>query len=201
MTVAIKLDREQLRRAVQEEYAAVAVCPLNGFHFHTGRYLAGLLGYPEPELAALPDSVVESFAGVGNPFSLGRLDPGEVVVEVGSGAGLDSLLAAQQVGPAGRVIGVDMTEAMLSKARENSALVGAGNLEFREGFAEHLPVASASADVVISNGVLNLCPDKDAAWKEIFRVLKPGGRFQIADIIVRKPVPEEGKQDIALWTG
>jgi arsenite methyltransferase len=132
---------------------------------------------------------------------LGRLNPGEIVVEVGSGAGLDAILAAQQVGPAGRVIGVDMTERMLDKARQNAALMGLTNLEFRHGYAEELPIVDSVADVVISNGVLNLCPDKLAAWQEIYRVLKPGGRFQIADIVVAREVPESAQRDISLWTG
>jgi SAM-dependent methyltransferase len=200
MPVALELDRQELRKAVQDEYTEVATCPMNGFHFHTGRRLAHLLGYPVAEVEALPDRVVESFAGVGNPFAWGGLRPGEAVVEVGSGAGLDSILAAGQVGPAGRVIGVDMTEAMLAKARHNTASVGAANVEFRRGYAEELPVPAGIADVVISNGVINLCPDKLAAWREIFRVLKPGGRFQIADIVVAREVPESAQRDISLWT-
>jgi SAM-dependent methyltransferase len=201
MAAVVELDLRELREAVREEYTEVATCPMNGFHFHTGRQLAHLLGYPAAELEALPDRAVESFAGVGNPFALGRLESGEVVVEVGSGAGLDSVLAAQQVGPTGRVIGVDMTEAMLAKARDNAASVGAANVEFRRGFAEELPVPDGGVDVVISNGVLNLCPDKSSAWGEIYRVLRPGGRFQIADIVVAKEVPESARGDISLWTG
>jgi SAM-dependent methyltransferase len=201
MALMFRLDVDQLRSAIQEEYADVAACPTKGFHFHTGRPLAGMLGYDPAEVDRLPDRVVESFAGVGNPFALGRLHPGETVVEVGSGAGLDAILAAGQVGPTGRVIGVDMTLAMLAKARANAALVGAGNTEFREGFAEALPVPDATADVVISNGVINLCPDKEPAYREIFRVLKPGGRIQIADIVVREAVPDDAREDISLWTG
>jgi SAM-dependent methyltransferase len=200
MPAAITLDRQELRQAVRDEYTEVATCPLNGFHFHTGRRLAHLLGYPA-EVESLPDRVVESFAGVGNPFALGRLSSGEVVVEVGSGAGLDSILAARQVGRSGRVIGVDMTEAMLAKARANAEAVGAANVEFRRGYAEELPVPDAGADVVVSNGVLNLCPDKAAAWAEIYRALKPGGRFQVADIVLGKAVPEAALADISLWTG
>ncbi|HEX2172645.1 MAG TPA: methyltransferase domain-containing protein [Dehalococcoidia bacterium] len=201
MRTSLKLDVDQLRQAVQEEYADVATCPTKGYHFHTGRPLARLLGYDEEAIAALPESVVESFAGVGNPFAFGRLKAGETVVDLGSGAGLDTLLAAQQVGPTGRVIGVDMTEAMLAKARANAALLGATNVEFRKGYLEQLPVEDASVDVVISNGVINLCPDKEAVWREVARVLKPGGRVQIADIIVGKPVPEGAKENIDLWTG
>jgi arsenite methyltransferase len=197
----INLDVARLRRAVQAEYEEVATNPARGFHFHTGRPLAALLGYDPADLEGLPDEAVESFAGVGNPWVWGRLRPGEVVVEVGSGAGLDALIAARQVGPLGRVIGVDMTSAMLEKARQNAALVGVANAEFREGLAESLPVPDGSADVVTSNGVLNLCPDKDAAYAELFRVLKPGGRLQIADIVVRRAVPRDAREDIDLWSG
>lgn len=201
MSVSGKLDIDQLRQAVQGEYAEVATCPAKGYHFHTGRPLTQLLGYDAVAVAALPDSAVESFAGVGNPFALGRLQTGETVVDLGSGAGLDVLLAAQQVGPSGRVIGVDMTDAMLDKARANVRLVGATNVEFLQGYLENLPVEDASVDVVISNGVINLCPDKEAVWREVARILKPGGRVQIADIIVGKQVPEGAKENIDLWTG
>jgi len=197
----INLDVARLRRAVQDEYAEVAMDPAKGFHFHTGRPLAALLGYDPAEVDPLPDVVVESFAGVGNPWLWGRLGPGECVVEVGSGAGLDAIIAARQVGPAGRVIGVDMTPAMLEKARANAERADVTNAEFREGLAEALPVPDGFADVVTSNGVINLCPDKDAAYGELFRVLKPGGRLQIADIIVTRAVPQDAREDIDLWTG
>jgi arsenite methyltransferase len=201
MTTTVVLDVDVLRTAIQEEYAEVAACPLKGFHFHTGRFLANRLGYPSDHVDALPDPVVESFAGVGNPFSWGELEPGETVVDLGCGAGFDTILAAQMVGVEGRVIGIDMTPAMLQKAGRNAELLGLGNVDFREGYLEELPVADATADVVISNGVVNLCPDKGTVLAEAFRVLKPGGRLQIADIIVAKAVPEGAKQDIALWTG
>ena len=201
MAVDLALDTAMLRTAIQEEYAEVAACPLKGFHFHTGRFLADRLGYPHERVDALPDAVVESFAGVGNPFSWGDLRPGETVVDLGSGAGFDAVLAAEMVGPAGRVIGVDMTPAMLVKARRNAELLGLRHAEFREGFLEELPVADATADVVISNGVINLCPDKAAALGEAYRVLKPGGRLQVADILVAKEVPQSAKADIGLWTG
>jgi len=201
MSVALKLDVGRLRAAIQEEYTAVATCPTRGFHFHTGRPLARLLGYDPSWIDPLPDPVVESFAGVGNPFALGLLQPGETVVEVGCGAGLDAILAARQVGPAGQVIGVDMTPAMLARARANAPLVGVINVSFREGLAEALPVADETADVVISNGVINLCPDKEGAYREIFRVLRPGGRVQIADIVVQREVPQDAREDIDLWTG
>jgi SAM-dependent methyltransferase len=201
MTTRVLLDIDVLRTAIQEEYAEVAACPLKGFHFHTGRFLADRLGYPSQRVDALPDPVVESFAGVGNPFTWGDLEPGETVVDLGCGAGFDTFLAAQMVDSAGRVIGVDMTTAMLNKARRNAELLGLDNVDIREGYLEELPVADSTADVVISNGVINLCPDKAAVLAEAFRVLKPGGRLQIADIMVAKAVPEDAKQDIALWTG
>jgi arsenite methyltransferase len=201
MAVTLKLDVQRLRSAIQAEYAEVATTPDKGFHFHTGRPLARMLGYAEAETDPLPEAVVESFAGVGNPFVFGRLRPGETVVEVGSGAGFDAILAARQVGSTGCVIGVDMTQAMLEKAGANAARLGLGNIEFRHGYAEELPVADGTADVVISNGVINLSPDKQAVFREIARVLKPGGRIQIADIIVQQAVPEAAKENIDLWTG
>jgi SAM-dependent methyltransferase len=201
MATPVTLDLSLLRSAIQEEYAEVASCPAKGFHFHVGRPLAARLGYPAERVAPLPDPAVESFAGVGNPFSWGSLAPGESVLDLGSGAGFDSILAGQMVGPTGRVIGVDMTPAMVEKARRNAALVGLANVEFREGFLESLPVPDASVDVVVSNGVINLCPDKAAVLAEAFRVLKPGGRLQIADIVVGRAVPEDAKADISLWTG
>jgi SAM-dependent methyltransferase len=195
------LDLGVLRTAIQDEYGEVAACPVAGFHFHVGRPLAVRLGYPGAEIDAFPDPVVESFAGVGNPFSWGEFLPGEFVLDLGSGAGLDSILAARMVGAAGRVIGVDMTPAMLAKARRNAEILGLDHVEFREGYLEALPVPDAAADAVISNGVINLCPDKHAVLSEAFRVLKPGGRIQISDIVVSRAVPEDAKADIALWTG
>jgi SAM-dependent methyltransferase len=201
MSVTPRLDVQQLRTAIQHEYAEVATTPEKGFHFHTGRPLASMLGYDVSETDTLPDSVIESFAGVGNPFAFGQLRPGETVVEVGSGAGFDAVLAARQVGPTGHVIGVDMTPAMLEKATANAALLTLSNLEFRQGYVEELPIPVGTADVVISNGVINLSPDKAAVFGEIARVLKPGGRIQIADIVVAKAVPEAAKENIDLWTG
>lgn len=190
-----------LRHAIREEYAAVATDPGRGFHFHTGRHLAALLGYDERWLSAVPETSIESFAGTGNPFHLGVPEPGERVVDVGCGAGIDSLIAAGMVGPQGRVIGVDMTPAMLEKARASAKAARVAHVEFREGYGEALPVPDGWADVVISNGVLNLMPDKRAALQEMARVLKPGGRLQIADILVQRPVPESAKRTIDLWTG
>lgn len=195
------IDLTALREAIQHEYDEVATTPTKGFHFHVGRFLANRLGYPGAQVESLPDSIVESFAGVGNPFALGALDTGEVVLDLGSGAGFDAILAAQQVGPTGRVIGIDMTPSMLDKARANAALLGLEQMEFRQGVVESLPIADDSVDVIISNGVINLIPDKDTVFAEAFRVLKPGGRLQIADIIVERDVPAEARNDIDLWTG
>lgn len=192
---------DQLRHAIQEEYALVAEEPERGFHFHTGRPLAQMLGYEEAWLAGVPEGSIESFAGTGNPFQLGRLHSGEHVVDVGCGAGIDSLIAARMVRPHGMVVGVDMTPAMLAKARRSAAQAQATNVEFREGYSEGLPVPDGWADVVISNGVLNLMPDKAKALQEMARVLKPGGRLQIGDILVQKSVPEDAKRNIDLWTG
>jgi SAM-dependent methyltransferase len=201
MVTEVLLDVDLLRSAIQEEYAEVAACPLKGFHFHTGRFLAARLGYPDERVAALPDPVVESFAGVGNPFAWGEPAAGETVLDLGSGAGFDLLQAAAMAGPIGYAIGIDMTAAMLDKARANAALLGLTNTEFREGYLEDLPVAEASVDLVISNGVVNLCPDKTTVLAEAFRVLKPGGRMQLSDIILSRAVPADGKADISLWTG
>ena len=177
----------------------VAESPDTGFHFHTGRPLAKRLGYADSWVDALPEGAVESLAGTGNPFTLGELVPGERVVDVGCGAGFDSLIAAHLVGPTGHVIGVDMTPEMLQKARDAVAEAGMSHAEIKEGYAESLPVPDGWADVVISNGVVNLCPDKPAVFAEMLRVLKPGGRIQIADIRVDKAVPPSA--DIDLWTG
>jgi arsenite methyltransferase len=201
VALAPKLDLGRLRSAIQEEYAEVAHNPTKGYHFHVGRDHALRLGYDRAALDRLPDSVVESAVPIGNPFALGRLAPGERVVEVGSGAGMDAILAAWQVGPTGQVVGVDMTDAMLEKARAGAAEAGVTNVEFREGLAEHLPVEDSWADVVISNGVINLCPDKEAVYREVFRVLKPGGRIQIVDTAVKEAVPEDSREDVELWAG
>ena len=195
------VDVNRLRAEVKLKYREVATTPDKGFHFHTGRPLAAMLGYPLDVVDALPAEVVESFAGVNNPFSMGDLQPGQIVVDVGSGAGFDALLAARMVGPSGRVIGVDMTAEMREKAASNARLSGVANVEWRDGLAEELPLEDASADVVISNGAINLCPDKPAVYREIHRVLRPGGRIQISDVVVQKPVPADAKADIDLWTG
>ena len=198
---SLLLKPETLREEIQKEYSVVATNPEKEFHFHTGRRLAGVLEYDEEMVNSLPEIGIESFAGTGNPFAMGRLNAGENVVDVGSGAGFDSLLAARMVGPEGRVIGVEMMEAMLEKARSAAEAAGITNVEFKQGLAERLPVEEGWADVVISNGVINLCMDKLRAFSQLFRALKPGGRLQIADIIVQKAVPDSAKQKIDLWTG
>jgi arsenite methyltransferase len=199
-TAAVVVDAAQLREEVKSKYREVAIDPHGEFHFHTGRYLAKHLCYDDALVGALPDVAVESFAGVANPFSIEPLSKGERVVDIGSGAGFDSFVAAHHVGPTGRIVGVDMTEAMLAKSQETTRKLGLDNVEFRDGLAERLPVEDAWADVVISNGVINLCADKRAVFSEIYRVLRPGGRLQFADIANGKPVPEAAIQNIDLWT-
>ena len=191
---------EVLRKEVQIRYTEVAESPDQTFHFHHGRPMAEILGYTMDQVDAMPTQAVESFAGVGNPFSVGSIQPGETVLDVGSGAGFDCFIAGQAVGPVGKVIGVDMTEAMLDKARDIAQQMGLDQVEFRHGFAEELPVADGSVDVAISNGVINLCPDKYKAFEEVFRTLKPGGRLYLADIVVHKPVPDAAKANVDLWT-
>lgn len=195
------VDAEVLREEVRRKYRHVASDPGGEHHFHTGRRLARLLGYPDETVDALPDAAVESFAGIANPFSLRPPQPGERVVDVGSGAGFDSFVAAGHVGAQGSVVGVDMTAEMLAKARRNAAQLGLDHVEFREGLAETLPVDDAWADVVISNGVFNLCPDKAAVFEEARRVLAPGGWLQFGDIANGNPVPLEALRQIDLWTG
>jgi arsenite methyltransferase len=196
------VDPNQLRDEVRAKYRDVAAHPDAAHHFHTGRRLSSILGYDDEVVAGMPDRAVESFAGVGNPFSIRPLQAGERVVDVGSGAGFDSFIAAELVGATGAVVGVDMTAEMLSKSRATAQALGiAGRVEFREGLAESLPVEDSWADVIISNGVINLCPDKRAVFEEIRRVLRPGGILQFADIANGRPVPEEAMRQIDLWTG
>ena len=194
------VDADALREEVKRKYREVAVDPHGAFHFHTGRYLARCLGYDDDFVRSLPDRAVKSFAGVANPFALRTLTKGERVVDVGSGAGFNSFVAAHQVGPNGKVVGIDMTEEMLAKSRASAEVMKLGHVEFREGLAEELPVADNWADVVISNGVINLCTDKRVVFSEILRVLRPGGHLQFADIANGEPVPEAAIQNIDLWT-
>jgi arsenite methyltransferase len=201
MAVDVDIDVEVLKCEIKKTYARVSTEPDKDFVFPTGRAWALDLGYPPDLLARLPEAAAESFAGVANPFALGSLEPGEVVLDVGSGAGTDSLVAAQMVGSEGRVTGIDMTPEMLAKARGASAEMRATNVEFLEGEAESLPFGDGTIDVVISNGVIDLIPDKDAVFSEIHRVLRPGGRIQIADVTIQNPVSDEGRRNIDLWTG
>ena len=197
----VDVDTDTLRKAIQDEYKEVAKNPGKGFHFHTGRTLTKIVGYKDALFEGVSESAIEAFAGTGNPFAMGALTPGENVVDIGSGGGIDSLVAARMVGPGGEVVGIDMTPAMLEKARTAAAESDIDNVEFREAYMEGLPVADGWADVVISNGVLNLTPDKQKVLAEMFRILRSGGRLQIGDILVDREVPEEAKRKIDLWTG
>jgi SAM-dependent methyltransferase len=194
------VDPVALREEVKAKYREVAVDPHGAYHFHTGRPLAKRLGYDDAVVGPMPDAAVESFAGVGNPFSLAPLAPGERVVDIGSGGGFDSFVAAGQVGASGQVVGIDMTQEMLDKSRRTASQMGLAHVEFREGLVEEMPVEDGWADVVISNGVINLCADKRRVFSEIQRVLKPGGYLQFADIANGKPVPEAAIRNVDLWT-
>lgn len=195
------LDTGLLREEIQRVYTQVICDPKQGYHFHTGpAYAATLLGYSRAELAELPDSVTAPFAGVGNPLSMGMPGPGETVVDIGAGSGMDAFLAAKAAGASGCVIAVDMTDAMLERGRDNVALTGMTHVQFRRGLAEALPVEDRTVDLVISNGVINLCPDKTTVFREAFRVLKPGGRVQIGDIVVHKDIPPAARENIEIWT-
>jgi len=200
MSDKVMVDEEALREQVRVKYREVATEPNRTYHFHTGRPLAARLGYDTAVVGVLPDVAVESFAGVANPFSLRPLARGERVVDMGSGGGFDSFIAVSQIGSEGKLVGVDMTEEMLEKSRSTAKLLGHKNVEFREALAENLPVEDNWADVVISNGVINLCADKRKVFSEILRVLRPGGRLQFADIANSKPVPESAIRNIDLWT-
>ena len=200
MSDGLPVDAIALREEVKSKYRAVAVDPHGGYHFHTGRPLARRLGYDRAVVAALPDSAVEAFAGVGNPFSLGVLRPGERIIDLGSGGGFDCFIAAGQVGSEGHVVGVDMTEEMLGRSRAAAAAMDLRNVEFRQGTIEDLPVEQGWADVAISNGVINLCADKRQVFAEVMRVLRPGGRLQFADIANGKEVPAGALRNIDLWT-
>ena len=197
----IPVDIVVLREEIRRTYTDVSDDQEQEFIFPTGRSWAQELGYPEPELERVPDATVDSFAGVANHWTLGAIDPGAVVLDLGCGSGTDLLIAAQMTGPGGRAIGVDMTPAMLSRARENAREMGLENVEVQESLIESLPVDAASVDVVISNGVIDLVPDKDAVFAEIDRVLRPGGRLQVADVVIHKELSEDARARIDLWTG
>ena len=200
MTDTLPVNSEALREEVKIKYREVATQPNGQYHFHTGRPLTRRLGYDAALVDALPEAAVESFAGVANPFAMRSLDAGEKVVDAGSGAGFDCFMASAQVGSEGRVVGVDMLQEMLEKSANTAANMGLENIEFREGLIEALPVEDGWADVVISNGVFNLCADKKLAFTEVWRVLRPGGQLQFGDIANGKPVPESAIRDIDLWT-
>jgi arsenite methyltransferase len=202
MTVErIAVDVGVLRSEIRRTYTDVSTEQEREFIFPTGRAWAEELGYPEPELARVPDATAESFAGVANLWLLGRVEPGSVVLDLGCGAGTDLLIAAQMTGPAGRAIGVDMTPAMLERAAASAGEMGLANVELHESLIESLPLADASVDVLISNGVIDLVPDKDAVLDEIDRVLRPGGRLQLADVVIHNEVSEDARGRIDLWTG
>ena len=201
MNTELPVDPVALREEVKSKYRDVARNPNGEHHFHTGRPLARRLGYDKALVDSMPDAAVESFAGVANPFSLRALDPGEKVVDAGSGGGFDCFVAARQVGPQGKVVGIDMLPEMLEKSRTSAKLMGLKQVEFREGLLEQIPVQDGWADVVISNGVINLCAHKRQTFSELWRVLRPGGRLQFGDIANGKPVPADALRDIDLCTG
>jgi arsenite methyltransferase len=200
-TTESPVDVSVLREEIRKTYTEVSTEQEQEFIFPTGRAWAQELGYPEPALSRVPDASVESFAGVANHWTLGQIEPGQVVLDLGCGAGTDLLIAAQNVGPAGRAIGVDMTAAMLERARASAEQMGLANVEVHESLIESLPIEDASVDVVISNGVIDLVPDKDAVFDEIDRVLRSGGRLQFADVVIHHEVSEDARKRIDLWTG
>lgn len=200
-TTELPVDVGVLREEIQKTYTEVSTDQGKDFIFPTGRAWARELGYPEPELNRIPDSSVESFAGVANHWQLGRAEVGQVVLDLGCGAGTDLFIAAQMVGESGRAIGVDMTSGMLDRARTSALEMGLSNVELHKSLIEKLPLEDASVDLVISNGVIDLIPDKDAVFDEIDRILKPGGRLQIADVVIHTEVSEDARKRIDLWTG
>jgi arsenite methyltransferase len=201
MSTTSPVDVEVLRDEIRRTYTDVSTSQEQEFIFPTGRRWARELGYPEPELSRVPDATVESFAGVANHWTLGRIEPGEIVLDLGCGAGTDLLIAAQMTGRGGRAIGIDMTPAMLDQARASADEMGLANVELHEALVEALTLEDGCVDVVISNGVLDLVPDKEAVLDEIGRVLRPGGRLQVADVVIHHEVPEDARKRIDLWTG
>jgi arsenite methyltransferase len=198
----IGFDTEKLRNEVRRTYASVATDPGGDFHFHRGpHYAARQLGYDLEELLALPDVSTAPFAGVGNPFKMGQLEKGATVIDIGSGAGMDCLIAGRQVGAEGRVTGLDMTDEMLARARQGAGQAGMAHVRFEKGDMTRLPFGDESVDVVISNGVINLAPDKEHVFAELHRVVRPGGRLQFADIVIGMELSEKARNDIDLWTG
>jgi arsenite methyltransferase len=201
-TSELPVDVDVLRDEIQKTYTSVSTQPGQDFIFPTGRAWAEDLGYPQPELSNVPEATVQSFAGVANPHVLGRIEEGSTVLDLGCGAGTDLLIAAQMVGPDGHVIGVDMTPGMLKLAMASAREMGvADRVELHESLIESLPLPAAEVDIVISNGVIDLVPDKDAVFAEIDRVLKPGGRLQFADVVIHTEVSEDARKRIDLWTG
>ena len=197
----LPVDVDVLREEIQKTYTDVATDAAQEFIFPTGRSWAQELGYPEPELSRVPAATVESFAGVANHWTLGHVEPGSVVLDLGCGAGTDLLIAAQMTGPSGHAIGVDMTPSMLERARASAHQMGIDHVELHESLIESLPLSNASVDVVISNGVIDLVPDKYAVLDEIDRVLRPSGRLQLADVVIHHEVSEDARARIDLWTG
>jgi SAM-dependent methyltransferase len=198
--VALWSDKKEfIFKAVEEMYTDVASRPDKVFHFPTGRSACLFVGYPVEQLDALPSEATESFAGVGYPFAAGVIRPGDTVLDIGSGSGTDVLIAARLTGENGAVYGLDMTRAMREKLQRIVSATKFGHVRVIEGNAERIPLPDASVDVVTSNGVLNLVPDKPAAFSEIARVLKPAGRLQISDIALRVPVSEQSRADPQLW--
>ena len=194
-----QLDTSELEQRVKHMYEEVALEPERDFHFETGRALAERLGYAAAELDRIPAEAIDSFAGVGHFLDLAALAPGETVLDLGSGSGMDSFLAALSVGPEGRVVGVDMTDAQLAKATLLAADAGLANVEFRNGYIERPPVEDGSVDCVISNGVINLSPDKPAVFAAAARALRPGGRLALSDIVSAEQLPEGVTCDASLW--
>jgi arsenite methyltransferase len=201
MTIQAPVDVDVLRSEIHRTYTEVSTDQGRDFIFPTGRAWAEDLDYPQPELSRVPDATVASFAGVANPFSLGRIEPGATVLDLGCGAGTDLLIATQMVGPGGRAIGVDMTESMLHRAAASAEAMGLRNVAVHESLIESVPLPAASVDVVISNGVIDLVPDKDAVFSEVDRVLRPGGRVQLADVVIHHELSEDARQRIDLWAG